>query len=104
VIHRPTRVINIFRDPIAMQRAIDEDRYVLIMRPSRWGNPFMIGARSSLWTARDPSEAVGKYEAWLKQQAELLNALHELRGKVLGCCCAPRKCHGYVLARLADVL
>ena len=29
-------------------------------------------------------------------------SLPELKGKVLGCCCAPQACHGEVLVRLAD--
>ena len=35
-------------------------------------------------------------------QPALLAALPELRGKRLGCWCAPQACHGDVLAQLAD--
>jgi hypothetical protein len=35
-------------------------------------------------------------------QPELMAALGEIRGKVLGCWCKPAACHGDVLARLAD--
>ncbi len=45
---------------------------------------------------------IAKYEQWLLQQPELMAALPELRGKVLGCWCSPNACHGDVLARLAD--
>lgn len=69
---------------------------VAIDRSSKWGNPFKIpedGTRN---------EVIAKYAAWIKTQPELLAALPELRGKVLGCWCAPKACHGDVLARLAD--
>jgi hypothetical protein len=39
---------------------------------------------------------------WLRENAALFAALDELRGLVLGCWCAPRACHGDVLARLAN--
>lgn len=69
---------------------------VYIGRPSKWGNPFIIGRDGT----RD--EVVAKYEAWIYTQPQLLADLHELRGKVLGCWCAPLACHGDVLARLAN--
>jgi len=67
---------------------------VFIGRPSKWGNPFLIG--------RDGSRAtvIQKYERWLRQQPELMACLPELKGKTLGCFCKPAPCHGDVLARL----
>jgi hypothetical protein len=47
-------------------------------------------------------ECIELYERWLLENEELMAALPELRGKVLGCWCAPRPCHGDVLARLAN--
>lgn len=74
-----------------------EDKFdVYIGRPSKWGNPFLIGRHGT----RD--EVIEMYEIWLKKQPQLLSALHELRGKTLGCWCAPLPCHGDVLARLAN--
>jgi hypothetical protein len=63
---------------------------------SKWANPFRIG--------RDGGRAdvIKKYEAWVRTQPELMAALGEIRGKVLGCWCVPDPCHGDVLARLAD--
>jgi hypothetical protein len=65
-------------------------------RPTKWGNPFEIG--------RDGSRAdvIRKYERWLVRQPHLMNALPELRGKVLGCWCSPLPCHAEVLIRLAN--
>ena len=43
-------------------------------------------------------------KARFSEQPELLAALPELAGKTLGCWCAPKACHGDVLARLAAEL
>ncbi len=69
---------------------------VYIGRPSKWGNPFVIGANGS----RD--DVVRQYREWVLQQPELMAALGELKGKVLGCWCSPQSCHGDVLAELAN--
>lgn len=69
---------------------------VYVGRPTKWGNPFEIGRDGSR------EEVVRKYEEWIVTQPHLMAALGELRGKVLGCWCAPEACHGDVLARLAN--
>jgi Domain of unknown function (DUF4326) len=69
---------------------------VYVGRPSKWGNPFVIGRDGMR------SEVIARYERWLLEQPELVAALHELRGKRLGCWCAPRGCHADVLARHAN--
>ena len=68
---------------------------VYIGRPSKWGNPFAIGRDGTR------KQVIARYERWLLTQPELVASLHELEGKTLGCWCAPRACHGDVLARLA---
>ena len=77
---------------------------VYIGRPSKWGNPFThlpaVARRPGMVLVASRDEAVARYEAWLREQPELMAALPELRGKVLGCWCAPQACHGDVLARL----
>jgi hypothetical protein len=69
---------------------------VYIGRPSKWGNPFVIG--------RDGSRAdvIAKYRAWIVAQPALMNALDELGGRDLICWCAPLACHGDVLIELAN--
>ena len=84
----PTRVVHCKRAPY--------DVYIGRGRGGRWGNPFVIGRDG------DRREVIEKYERWLLTHPELLAALPELRGRTLGCWCAPRPCHGDVLARLAD--
>ena len=77
---------------------------VYIGRPSKWGNPFshLSGTLADFKVAtRD--EAIRAYEKWIVGQADLMADLHELRGKILGCWCSPKPCHGEVLARLANM-
>lgn len=69
---------------------------VYIGRPSKWGNPFIAGKDGS----RDG--VIKKYKRWILKQPELLNSLHELEGKVLGCWCAPKPCHGDVLIEIIN--
>lgn len=69
---------------------------VYIGRPSKWGNPFVIGKDGT----RD--EVISKYRAWVITQPHLMKALPEIKGKVLGCWCAPHKCHGDVLIELIN--
>lgn len=77
---------------------------VYIGRPSKWGNPFSHIDEGTLAQFYVPTrdEAVAAYAKWIKTQPELLAALPELRGKVLGCWCAPKACHGDVLAAMAN--
>lgn len=69
---------------------------VYIGRGSKWGNPFVIGKDGTR------KEVVVKYKKWLLNNPSLLKDLHELKGKILGCWCAPKECHGNILAELAN--
>jgi hypothetical protein len=80
--------------PLVVHRLRPHDVY--IGRPSKWGNPFVIGRDG------DRDEVIEKYRAWIATQPALLLAIPELQGKRLGCFCAPRRCHGDVLAELAN--
>ena len=66
---------------------------VYIGRGSKWGNPYSDVSRE---------EAIFLYKRYFKENDELILALPELRGKVLGCYCAPKDCHGDFLALLAN--
>jgi hypothetical protein len=76
---------------------------VLIDRATKWGNPFSHekGTKARV-VVGSRVEAIAKYEEWIKTQPHLMAALSELKDKVLGCHCAPFKCHGDVLVRLAN--
>lgn len=69
---------------------------VYVGRPTKWGNPFIIGRDGTR------AEVIDKYENWIRGNAGLWMDLEDLRGKVLGCHCAPLACHGDVLVRLAN--
>jgi hypothetical protein len=71
---------------------------VYIGRPSIWGNPFEIGKDGTR------AQVVAKYREHVLSSPELMSKLPELRGKVLGCWCAPQLCHGDVLLELIDEL
>ena len=74
------------------------DHIVYIGRPSKWGNPFVIGKDG------DRDTVVQKYRDWIMTQPRLLSQLHELKGKTLVCFCKPRACHGDVLVELVNGL
>lgn len=69
---------------------------VFIGRPSKWGNPFVIGRD------RSRAQVLARYRAWLCERPELVAALPELRGRDLVCFCAPAACHGDMLLALAN--
>lgn len=63
---------------------------------SKWRNPFKIGRDGTR------AEVIQRFRVYLLADAKLMAALPELRGKVLGCWCAPMACHGDVLLELAN--
>jgi hypothetical protein len=70
---------------------------VFIGRPSKWGNPFIIGKDGTR------TEVIAKYKNWIMNQPELLSdAKKELKGKDLVCYCSPKKCHGDILLEIAN--
>lgn len=70
---------------------------VYVARPGKWGNPYQMGVDGSR------EEVIAKYRAWLLSQPKMVAAAKaELKGKVLGCFCAPLACHGDVLAEVAN--
>lgn len=75
---------------------------VYIGRPSKWGNPFVIGKDGSRDTV------IGKYRLWLWKELQAGRIAKEeilkLDGKVLGCWCAPLRCHGDVLINAVKYL
>jgi hypothetical protein len=75
----------------------EQDCEVFIARPSKWGNPFIIGVHGSRL------DVIKKYQSWIFTQPKLLADLWELKGKKLGCHCTPALCHGHFLAQLAEI-
>jgi hypothetical protein len=76
---------------------------VYIGRPSVWGNPFAEKPTPGTTLVASRDEAIARYRAHLAEHPELVErARRELRGKVLGCWCAPKACHGDVLLEIAN--
>lgn len=70
---------------------------VYIGRPSKWGNPFVIGPDGSR------NDVVRKFEEYLMSNPKLMEAAkQELKGKDLVCFCSPLSCHGDILSRIAN--
>ena len=72
---------------------------VYIGRPSKWGNPFHIGEHGSR------ERVLVLYYEWIMDDLRgtlRMEARRDLRGKILGCWCAPKACHGDILAAIAN--
>lgn len=69
---------------------------IYIGRGSPYGNPFVIGEDG------DREEVIEKYDRYLDDHPEIVALIPRLRGKTLACFCAPKPCHGDILARRAD--
>lgn len=74
-----TKVINI---------SSGEPYDVYIGRGSRWGNPFVIGVHGSR------EECIEQFKQLLINDENLIKDIDKLEGKVLGCHCKPKLCHG----------
>jgi hypothetical protein len=86
---------------------INNDNYdILIMRPSKWGNPYSHKEGTlAEFKVDNREESIKKYEEYLLQNEELMNDLVELKYKKIGCCCVPYfSCHGNVLKKYVDKL
>ena len=104
-----TRVVHCQREPFDVYVGRSMLPRYPQLRATGWGNPFR-PARGET----DASGSVQRYRAWIMGQPQLLARLPELRGKTLGCWCAPlggltgdlngRICHGEILAALAEGL
>jgi len=78
---------------------------VYIGRPSKWGNPYSHKEGTTAEykvTSRD--KAIDSYRHYILYGAgqHLLKDLHELEGKVLGCWCKPKRCHGDILIQIIE--
>lgn len=61
---------------------------------SKWHNPYSVKQYG-----RDG--AIDRYKTYIESnENNLLNDLHELAGKKLGCWCKPNRCHGDILREL----
>lgn len=81
-----------------LTRALEARGYVArIDRGTPWGNPYVLGEDG------DRTTVIDNYERhYLEWKPSLTSKLQTLRGKALGCWCAPEPCHGDVLRRWAQ--
>jgi hypothetical protein len=93
--------VNLRRHGNLIAWAKERGLFVRVDRATPWGNPFVIGRDG------DRATVIAAYcDQHLPSRPDLLARLGELRGKALGCWCAPLACHADVLItevlRLAD--
>lgn len=73
---------------------------IYIGRPSKWGNPFVVGKHG------DRTQVIEEYRRYFDQKvssgAFSKADLEALRGKKLGCYCAPKPCHGDVIVEYLE--
>lgn len=82
--------------PIKVVHCKKEAYDIYIGRPSKWENPFRIGKDGTR------EEVISKYEAYIMNKPDLIQALPELIGKTLGCHCKPNACHGDILKIMVE--
>lgn len=77
---------------------------VYVGRPSKWGNKWSDRPGTMAeFVCASREEAIQKYHEWIMHQPDLISAARrELKGKVLGCWCAPNPCHGDILLKIAN--
>lgn len=66
---------------------------------SKWANPYRIGPNCTR------EQAIKQYFEYLQRRPDLMDALPELRGKVLACWCKTSPdvpCHGELLVSMAN--
>jgi hypothetical protein len=69
---------------------------IYIGRPSIFGNPFTIGKDGTR------KEVIDKYRIYFTRQIDtniiFKREVQKLNGKILGCWCKPKNCHGDIIA------
>lgn len=91
-----TIVININKHFHVLKEAKERGLYYQIDRYSAFGNPFFLD------TDGDREQVCDGYIEYFKHKRSLHEKVKELKGKALGCHCAPLRCHGDHLKSLAD--
>ena len=74
---------------------LQEEQNVYVGRPSKWGNPFKISSKNSR------QDVVELFRQFIPLNKNRVESVGQLKGKVLGCWCAPNLCHAEVLHQLA---
>lgn len=100
-----TRVVHVnspeFRhDPTAIYigRAVNRAKDPRCRVASTWANPYHADSAGGIAGAIEDFETMMRQA--IQKKAPAAVRLGELRGKVLGCWCHPKPCHGDVLVKL----
>ena len=91
-----TIVINMNTHFHVLKYAKDKGIYKQIDRYSEFGNPFFLDSDG------DRDQVCDGYIEYYKHKRSLHVKAKDLKGKVLGCHCAPLRCHGDFLKTIAD--
>jgi hypothetical protein len=106
-----SKVMNL-KDDKACESSIPN--IVRIDRATLWGNPFIIGVHGDRDTVCDAYlEWLNKWIEYKEEiripfgirvfsNKEVVQSLEMLKGKDLACWCAPERCHGDTLLKLAN--
>ena len=83
-------------DPNHVYIGRDMSHRVAGAQGSKWGNPFYFDKTNK----KSLMKCLDRYEAHIRSNPDLFNAVLELEGKELGCWCKPSPCHGDILVKL----
>lgn len=78
---------------------------VYIGRGSKFGNPYTHiknKKTKAQFIVSSRKEALEKYRQYLLSNEELLKEIETLRGKILGCFCKPKPCHGDIIIEILN--
>lgn len=63
------------------------------LKQSKWCNPFPV--------KQYQDKAIPMFEEYIRK-SPLIDEVEELRGKVMGCFCKPKPCHGDILIKILN--
>lgn len=96
-----TRVVHCRKEPYDVY--IGRGLCPVTRQPSIWANEYSHRPNTlAKYQVTSRAEAIACYERDLRSDDEKIALLIELRGKILGCWCKPKSCHGDVLVRLLN--
>lgn len=90
------RVVNLRREDLGDAVYVGRASPRRGLAASIFANPYRVDVDGTR------ADVIEKYRQHVLGRQELLNRLHELRGRRLACWCSPEPCHASVLAELVD--
>lgn len=79
---------------------------VFIGRGSMWGNPYThlpLKGTKALYQVKTRADAIEGFKTWFWTKTPLIEAVRDLKGKILVCYCSPLSCHGEYLVLLSNM-